>query len=116
VLSSLGVAAWLLLAAKFGHDFPPTSAPRLLLAVGQAAAIALLVLVLARSIARLDELERRIHEQAVAAAAAIVVTAIAAWAFFESAGLPRLDWAVFALPVFTVAWAIGVIRISLSYR
>ena len=108
IVLSVGVAAWLVISAWLGHAFAPASAPRVLLALGQAAALASLVLVLARSIARLDELERRIHHEALAAAAAIVVTAIAAWAFLEWAGLPPIDWSVFALPAFTIAWAAGV--------
>jgi len=87
-----------------------------LLALGQAAALAFLVLVLARSVTQLDELMRRIHHEALAAAAAIVVTAIAAWAFLEWAGLPRIDWSVYALPAFVIAWAVGAIWISRRYR
>jgi hypothetical protein len=116
ILVSLGVAAWLMISAWLGHGFAPASAPRVLLALGQAAAFASLVLVLARSVARLDELEQRIHHEALAAAAAIVVTAIAAWAFLEWAGLPPIDWSVVALPAFTIAWAVGVIWISRRYR
>ena len=116
ILVSLGVAAWLMITAWLGHDYASGSAPRVLLALGQAAAFALLVLELARSVARLDELERRVHHEALAAAGAIVVTAIAAWAFLEWAGLPSIDWSVCALPAFTLAWALGVIWISRRYR
>jgi hypothetical protein len=87
-----------------------------LLALGQAAALAFLVVVLARSLSQLDELVQRIHHEALEAAGAIVVTAIAAWAFLEWAGLPHIDWSVYALPAFVGAWAVGVIWITRRYQ
>src|SRR5262245_19907736 len=87
---SLAVAAWLLFSTWLSHAFAPASAARVWIALGQAASFVLLIVALARSIARLDELEQRIHYQALAAAAALVVTTIAACAFFEWAGLPRV--------------------------
>jgi len=116
IVLSLCVAAWLLISAWLGHAFAPASAPRVLLALGQAAALAFLVVVLARSLAHLDELVQRIHHEALEAAGAIVVTAIAAWAFLEWAGLPRIDWSVYALPAFVSAWAVGVIWITRRYQ
>src|SRR3974390_770860 len=104
-LASLGVAAWLLASAWLGHNFDPASAPRILLALGQAGAIVLLGFLLARSVARPPDPQQRLHHEALAGAAAIVITAIAAWAFLEWAGLPPIDWSVGALPAFTVAWA-----------
>ena len=116
IVLSLCVAAWLVISAWLGHGFAPASAPRVLLALGQAAALAFLVLVLARSLAQLDELVQRIHHEALEAAGAVVVTAIAAWAFLEWAGLPPIDWSVYAMPAFVSAWAVGVAWISRRYR
>ena len=113
---SLAIAAWLLLSSWISRAFALNSAPRMLLAASQAAALLLLIIALARSIARLDELERRIHHEALAAAGTTVVATIASWAFLEWAGLPRVDWSVFALPAFTIAWAAGVLMISRRYR
>ena len=53
---------------------------------------------------------------ALAVAAATIVTAIAGWAFLERAGLPRIDWSIYAAPVFTLAWAGGVVWIARRYE
>jgi len=75
-----------------------------------------LVLVIRRSITRLDELAQHIHYQALAVVAAVMVTAIAGWAFLERAGMPRIDWSVYAAPAFTLAWAVGVMWIARRYE
>jgi hypothetical protein len=116
IAASLAVAGWLVVSAWLGHGHAPGSSVRVLLACGQAAAFTALIVVLARSIAHLDELERRIHYVALAIGAVVVVTAIAAWAFLEWAGLPRVDWSVWALPLFTLSWASVVVWMSRSYR
>jgi MFS family permease len=116
LVTSLVVAAWLLLSSWFGHSFPVGSAPRIILGLGQAGALAALVLVLKHSISQLDELEQRIHYQALAIAGALIATAIGAWAFLEYAGLPAVDWSLYAMPAFTVAWASGVVAITQRYR
>ena len=116
ILTALGVAAWLIASAWLGRMLVGDPAVRLLLALGQAGALAALVLVIRRSITRLDELARQIHYQALAVAAAVMVTAISGWAFLERAGLPHIDWSVYAAPAFVLAWASGVIRIARSYE
>lgn len=113
---ALGVAAWLLASAWLSRNLAPASTVRVLLALTQAGALAALVFVLRRSITQLDELVRQIHYQALAVAAAMMVTAIAGWAFLERAGLPHIDWSIFAAPAFTLAWGIGVIQIARSYH
>ncbi|HWW32061.1 MAG TPA: hypothetical protein VNY70_01715 [Steroidobacteraceae bacterium] len=117
IVAALGVAAWLIASAWLSHLLAPDSTARVLLALGQAGALAALVFVpLRRSITRLDELGRHIHYQALAVTAALLVTAITAWAFLERAGLPHIDWSIYAAPAFTVAWAIGVVLIARRYE
>src|SRR5262252_2157591 len=96
ILAALGVAAWLIASSWLSRMFAPASAARVLLALGQAGALATLVLVIRRSITRLDELAQHIHYQALAMVAAVMVTAIAGWAFLERAGLPHIDWSTCA--------------------
>ena len=117
IVAALGVAAWLIASASLSRTLAADSTARLLVALGQAAALATLVfLPLRRSITRLDELARQIHYQALAVTAALLVTVITGWAFFERAGLPHIDWSIYAAPAFTVAWALGVVLIARRYE
>ena len=116
IVTSLAVAAWLIASAWLSRLFAPASAARVLLALGQAGALAALVFVIRRSITRMDELAQHIHYQALAVVAAVMVTAIAGWAFLERAGLPPIDWSLYAAPAFTLAWAAGVVWIARRYE
>jgi hypothetical protein len=116
IVAALGVAAWLIASAWLSRMLAADPTARVLLALGQAGALAALVFVIRRSITRLDELARQIHYQALAVAAAVMVTAIAGWAFLERAGLPHIDWSIYAAPAFVLAWATGVIRIARRYE
>lgn len=116
IVVALGVAAWLLASAWLSRTLPPASPARILLALGQAGALAALVFVIRRSITQLDELARHIHYQALATVAAMMVTAITGWAFLERAGLPHIDWSMYAAPAFTLAWATVVILIARRYE
>jgi hypothetical protein len=116
IVVALGVAAWFIAGAWLSRMFAPASPVRILIAFAQAAALATLVLVIRRSIIRLDELARQIHYQALAVLAAMMVTAIAGWAFLQQAGLPAIDWSFYGAPAFVVAWAVGVIWIARRYE
>jgi len=89
---------------------------RVLLALGQAGALAALVFTIRRSITQLDELAQHIHYQALAVVAAVMGTAIAGWAFLERAGLPSIDWSICAAPAFVLVWAVGVVWIARRYE
>ena len=115
-MAGLGVAAWLIASAWLSRMVNPASPARVLLALGQAGALATLVLVIRRSIAQMDELARHIHYQASAVVAAIMVTAISGWAFLERAGLPHIEWSIYAAPAFTLAWAVLVTLIARRYE
>lgn len=116
IVAALGVAAWLIASAWLSRMLTPGSPARVLLALGQAGALAALVLVIRRSITQMDELARHIHYQALAVVAAMMVTAIAGWAFLERAGLPHIEWSIYAAPAFTLAWAVLVTLIARRYE
>jgi len=116
IVVSLAVAAWLVVSAWVSRVLGADSALRVLLALSQAGALAALVFVIRGSIIRLDELARQIHYQALAVVAAMLVTAIAGWAFLVRAGLPPIDWSTYAAPVFVLAWAAGVILIARKFE
>jgi len=114
--TALAVAAWLIASAWLSRMLTPAPPVRVLLALGQAGAMAALVLVIRRSITQLDELARHIHYQALAAVAAMMFTAISGWAFLERAGLPHIEWSFYAAPAFVVAWAVLVTLIAQRYE
>jgi hypothetical protein len=116
IVAALTVAAWLLVSAWLSRMLTPASPERILLALGQAGALAALVFVIRRSITQMDEFARHIHYQALAMVAAIMVTAISGWAFLERAGLPHIEWSIYAAPAFTVAWGVLVTLISRRYE
>lgn len=116
IVAALAVAAWLIASAWLSRMLTPASPARVLLALGQAGALAALVLVIRRSIAHTDELARHIHYQALAVVAAMMVTAITGWAFLERAGLPHIEWSTYAAPTFTLAWAVLVMLIARRYQ
>ena len=116
IVAALGVAAFFIASASLSRLLAPASPGRVLLALAQAGALAALVLVIRRSITRMDELARQIHYQALAVVAAMMVTAISGWAFLERAGLPHIDWSIYAAPGFTVAWAVLATLIARRYE
>ncbi|NGY03738.1 hypothetical protein [Solimonas terrae] len=106
--TSVGVAIWLVASALLQRQYGQWPDTTRLLATSQMLAVIGLVFVLVRSIARLDELERRIHLEAAATAGVLLITAIAGWSFMERTGLPSVDWSLLATPVFVIAWSLGV--------
>lgn len=116
IVAGLGVAAWLLASAWLSRTLAPDSSARVLIALGQAGSLAALVFAVRGSITRLDELAQHIHYQALAVVGVVLVTAIAGWAFLERAGLPHIDWSIYAAPAFVVAWAGGVVWIARRYE
>jgi len=115
VVALISAAATLLLA-WWGKRLESGSTLRVLAALGQAAAYAWLLVELAASIRRLDELEQRIHVEAAAFGALALVGLITGWGFLEHAGLPRADWGMCALIVLTLVWGLGVAVITRRYR
>ena len=113
---ALLVAFAIIACAWVGRGLPLRSPPRVLAAAVQAAAFAWLVLEMIRSVRALDELERRIHADALAGAAGLIVVAIGCWGFLVKAGLPEVEWSLWILPMLSITWSLGVAWISRRYR
>jgi len=99
-----------------GHGFPKGSPGRIAVAAVQAVAYGWMFVEAFRSVRRTDELEQRIHAEGLAGAAMLSVIVIGCWAFLSQAGLPGVDWGVWAPPLLMVSWAVQVVRITRRYR
>jgi len=60
-----------------------------------------------RSLARLDESQKRLHVQAFGFATAATALLTFGYGFLEGAGMPHLSW-TYVLPLMAVLWALGV--------
>jgi hypothetical protein len=67
----------------------------------------LLIWLFIRSLARLDEGQKRIQLQAFGFAAAATALLTFGYGFLEGAGMPHLSWA-YVLPLMAVLWLVGV--------
>ena len=103
-------------AAFFGRWLPPRSAGRFAVAIGQAAATAVVILFPLFQMRRLDELQRRIQLEAFAVAffaTGVIGTTVG---FLEAAGMPRFDWGAWIWPVMAGLWAAGLFFSARRYR
>ncbi len=106
----------MVLLAWVARRQPLGSPPRILAAIAEGAAFAWMMLETVRSVRRLDELERRIHVEALASAAMIALVVIAAAGFLAKAGLPSIDWSWAAIALLAIVWVFEVLRITRRYR
>jgi len=113
---SLAIALLLIALAWLGRGMAPRSGARVAVALGEAATVAWLVIELVRSTRTLDELERSIHVEALAAAAVIAVIVVSGWGFLARAGLPAIDWGTWILPFLAFTWVFGVLRMRRRYQ
>src|SRR5262245_3128543 len=90
---SIIASAWLMKRSPLG------SPARLGFGVVEAALIAFFVLYTVNSVRRLDELGQRIQFQAIAIAFAVSAALIAACGVLARAGLPAIDWGLWAWPL-----------------
>lgn len=116
IVVALIAAALIVLFAWWGVTLPKGSAARILTGLGEVAAFGWVIVEMLRSIRRLDELEQRIHAEALAISAGSIVFVIGGWRFLEKAGLPAVDWPAFALPLLSISWAVSVVWIGRRYR
>lgn len=116
LLGVLGAAGLILVAAAVGRGLPPLSTGRLATAAVQGLAVGWIVLATARALRRLDELQLRIHLEAIALACAATVVLGTAWGFLEQAGLPRLEYGTWLWPAMTVLWAVAIAARARRYR
>lgn len=116
VLFSLGAAVMVMGAALLAKQFPLRSPPRIALALFEGAVTAAIIVGSVRSIRRLDEMQLRIHLDAMAMAFAGTGILATTYGFLISAGLPDIDWGGILWPAMVALWVIGLIIASRRYR
>jgi hypothetical protein len=115
ILMAMLAALLVVAAAFFERGFGRGSAPRLALAVVQALAMGGVIIASIVVIRRLDELQQRIHYEALALAFAATGTLISAWGFLEGAGFPAVSWGLWGWPLMVGLWAIGLLIVRRRY-
>ncbi len=116
LMLSVAVAIAIVAAAWWGKQLPLRSTGRIALALFQGAVTAVLIVAMVRPMRQYDELQRRIHLEALALA--FVGTAIIAttYGFLVNAGLPDIDWADWIWPGMVVLWVVGLMIANRRYR
>jgi hypothetical protein len=110
------VAVVTIAAAWIGRGFPRGSGQRIAFALVQAGAIAALIVAMMRSLRRLDELQQRIHLEALAFSFAGTGVLVTGYGFLVNAGLPDLDWGGIVWPLMVALWVIGIAVARRRYR
>ena len=116
IWAALAAAAVIFGAALAAKQFERGSAPRIALAVLQGLASASAVILPVRSIRGLDEMQQRIHLEALAFAFAGTGVLTTMFGFLANAGLPAVDWGTYVWPLMVLLWAIGVLIAHRRYR
>jgi hypothetical protein len=112
----LASAAAILVFAVIGKQFPLRSPARIVSALVQGTASAIVIVMSLRSIRRLDELQLRIHLEALAIAFAGTGILATGYGFLVNAGLPDIDWGEVVWPSMVVLWVIGLVIANRRYR
>ncbi len=116
LIMSAGAAVVIILAALLSTRFPRGSWPRIGLALVEGITTAGVILISARSLRRLDEMQQRIQLEALALAFFGTATLGAGYGFLQSAGLRGIDWGASIWPVMVGLWALGFMIASRRYR
>ena len=103
-------------AAWLGKDLRPGSTGKLGLAVLQGAATTVVIVLTARGLRQLDELQQKIHLEALAVAFAGTAILVTSWGFLENAGAPEVRWGVWIWPAMSTLWAVGLMVARRRYR
>lgn len=87
------------------------------LAIGfvQALLIVYTIVLTVRSIRRLDEMQYRMHLEAIAISFATSASVITGWAFMSKAGLPEMTWGTEAWLMMVLFWALGLTIVRRRY-
>jgi hypothetical protein len=93
----------------------PTAPWRYVVAVIPVAPIALFLYLIARRIARLDELQKRIQTEALGVALGATALLTFAYGFLEGVGMPHLSW-TYIMPLMAALWAVGTAIFTFRYR
>ena len=113
---AIGVAIAIVAAAWVGRQFPLRSPARIVVALIQGAASAVLIVAMARPMRHYDELQRRIQLEALALAFAGTAILGTAYGFLINAGLPEIDWGAWIWPAMAGLWAVGLVIAGRRYR
>jgi hypothetical protein len=116
ILIALACAAIIIVLALLSKQFPTRSPARIACALLQGVASAIVVVVTLRDIHRLDELQQRVHLEALALAFAGTAILSTGYGFLIKAGLPNIEWAAVVWPVMVGLWAVGLVVASRRYR
>lgn len=76
---------------------------------------ALVIWMFVRALARLDEMQKRIHLQAFGFSLGATGLVTFGYGFLEGAGLPHLSW-TYVLPLMAVLWGVGAAIFAYRYR
>ena len=88
---------------------------RYFVAVVPAAPAALVLVLFARRLAHLDELQKRIQIEAFGFSLAATALITFAYGFLEGVGMPHLNW-TFILPLMAILWGVGTAIFTFRYR
>lgn len=113
---ALAAAAVIVGAAWLGKGLPSGTPAKLGLALVQGAATASVIVLSIRGLRRLDELQRKIHLEALVVAFAGTGIAVTCWGFLEAAGAPEVRWGMWIWPAMCVLWAAGLLVARRRYR
>jgi cytochrome bd-type quinol oxidase subunit 2 len=113
VLLTTGVVVAL---AAVARGLEKGSVPRFVLGAVQAVLMGAVIGASVLLIRRLDELQQRIHHEALALAFAATAALVTGYAFLEKAGLPPVRWTLWAWPLMVVLWMIGLLIVQRRYQ
>ena len=116
ILMALGGGLVLVGTALLGRLFERGTPARLAIAVLQSGVIAFVIAISVSAVRRLDELEYRMHLEAMAFAFAVTGVLLASWGFLEKAGAPIVSWALWGWPVMVGLWGGGLWIQQRRYR
>lgn len=110
------LALAIIAAAWVGKQFPLRSPARIALALVQSAATTTLIIATVRPRHRFDELQRRIHLEALALAFFGTAILGQTYGFLVTAGLPDIDWGAWIWPAMVGLWVVGLVIANRRYR
>ncbi len=113
---ALAAAVLTLAAAYFARGLERGSPARIALAVFQGIAMGGVMVGSVLVIRRLDELQQRIHHEALALAFAVTGALVTASGFLDKAGLPQIRWGQWVWPIMVGLWAVGLVVAGRRYR
>jgi hypothetical protein len=112
LLAAAGVAGLAFVARGLERG----SVPRLALAAAQAVLMGATIAGSVFVIRGLDELQQRIHHEALALAFAATGALVTGYAFLEKAGLPPVSWTLWAWPLMVALWMAGLLIVRRRYQ